>query len=151
LLTSPHILGKLAFLSFLSLAPLLARDYLRTWFTPDPALGSGAGDDVLERSEKADGDEDLNDDDDDDDGDDDKRQRRQQRRSGATWWVREWRRGNLGLSRGSRPRGPWTAAATREHERVSLELILNEKEELTICEASGLEQDEAEARRLLLS
>jgi len=36
LLTSPDIFLKLVFLSFLSLAPILARDHLRAWVTPLP-------------------------------------------------------------------------------------------------------------------
>lgn len=34
LLTSPEIIAKLVFLSFLSLAPILGRDHLRAWLSP---------------------------------------------------------------------------------------------------------------------
>ena len=34
MLTSPPIIIKLVFLSFLSLAPILGRDYLKAWLSP---------------------------------------------------------------------------------------------------------------------
>ena len=39
LLTSPEIILKLVFLSFLSLAPILGRDYLRRWMSHSTSSG----------------------------------------------------------------------------------------------------------------
>lgn len=52
LLTSPEIIAKLIFLSFLSLAPILGRDHLRAWLSSSTASDSNTLDIEEERTSR---------------------------------------------------------------------------------------------------
>lgn len=52
LLRSPDIIIKLILLSFLSLAPILGRDYLRGWISPRSPVGGEDEKDYLEKDER---------------------------------------------------------------------------------------------------
>jgi hypothetical protein len=83
-LTSPEILTKLAFLSFLSLAPILGRDRLRSLISP----GSPS---------------------------------REDERQSRWTWVNDWRT-KIRFSSRSR---------TRETSRKQLEILIQEKQEMS--------------------